>query len=73
MKKLWWMVVAVFFLTGCALLEKQEDESAKLIGKGIVQYCDNMPESERPEFKAKVEAECECVFDLTCPDELSEE
>ncbi|NNF66921.1 MAG: hypothetical protein HKM98_05385 [Gammaproteobacteria bacterium] len=54
--------------SGCALLSEQISESAEKIGSGIETYCENMPASERPAFRAQVEEACNCTIELTCPE-----
>ena len=71
MDKLWitllGIAVTLFVLSGCALFDEQINESADAIGEGVLAYCENMPGSERPAFKAKVEEACNCKIELTCP------
>lgn len=59
-------------LSGCALFQEQIAKSAETLGKGLAEYCANMPDSERPAFRAAIEAECNCEIVLTCPGQSSQ-
>lgn len=61
-------------LSGCAMFADEITRSASAVGKGVALYCENMPDSERPAFKADAEAACDeetgktgCALELTCP------
>ena len=72
--KIFFTFIAVLLLSGCQYLAPLVTKSAEYIGGGVAEYCANVPDSERPDFKAKVEAECDeaaggtgCQVELTCP------
>ncbi|MDH3375368.1 MAG: hypothetical protein OEQ39_00155 [Gammaproteobacteria bacterium] len=67
MKKLIVVLIAAFAVSGCALFAEEVAKSAETVGKGLAEYCANMPDSERPAFKAAVEAKFGGTIDLTCP------
>ena len=63
-----------FFASGCAVFTEQVDRAASLGGKGVAAWCANVPSSERPGFKVKIEEECNqaaggtgCEVIVTCP------
>lgn len=61
------LIAAGVLLPGCALFAEQVSDSAETLGEGIAAYCENMPASERPAFRAQVEEACNCTVELTCP------
>ena len=66
--KFFTVLLSALLLSGCALLSDLTDDSAEAVGKALAEYCANMPMSERPAFKAKVEEEFGGTIDLVCPE-----